>query len=228
MPNWNQNLKGLLNLFLHPNCPLCQRPTAEELCQDCTRQLKRCQLPNPKCLWQGELPVFAWGVYGGTLKRAIAALKYDNQSQLAQPLGYWLAQAWLNSQLASNRLTVVPIPLHADKQKQRGFNQAALLAQSFCQITGLHLQQQGLERVRNTAPQFSASAREREKNLAQAFVLGSGLRRYYPAQPILILDDIYTTGATARSAAQTLHDAGFKVYGVVAIATTPKRARESG
>lgn len=212
----------LLNIFLKSNCPLCQRPTSKEFCLDCTRQLQRCQLPHPSFLWQGQLPVFAWGVYGGILKRAIAALKYENQPQIARPLGQWLAQAWLNSQLAS-KLIVVPIPLHADKQKQRGYNQAALLAQSFCKITGLHLQQMGLERIRGTEAQFGLSALEREKNLAMAFKLGSGFRREVPAKPILLLDDIYTTGATARSAVQTLQKLGIPVYGLVASATSQKK-----
>ena len=221
-----QGLK-LLNLFLESNCPLCQRPTPKEFCQDCARQIQRCQMPNSNSLWQERLPVFVWGVYGGTLKRAIAALKYENQPQLARPLGHWLAQAWLNSQLASTRLIVVPIPLHANKQKQRGYNQAALLAQSFCEITGLQLQQTGLERVRGTEAQFGLSIVEREKNLAMAFQLGSGFRRHRPASPVLLLDDIYTTGATARSAAQTLENLNIPVYGLVAIATSQRKNQDS-
>ncbi len=210
----------LLNLFLESNCPLCQRPTSKEFCQDCVRQLQRCQLPHPS--WQGQLPVFAWGVYGGTLKRAIAALKYENQPQLARPLGHWLAEAWLNSQLASTQLIVVPIPLHPKKQKQRGFNQAALLAESFCEITGLKLQHKGLERTLETTAQFGLSVSEREKNLAMAFQVGSEFRRHRPKHSVLLLDDIYTTGATAHSAAQTLQQQGIAVGGMVAIATTVK------
>lgn len=218
MQNLTRSFKELLNLFLESNCPLCQRPTSKEFCQYCGRQLQRCQLSHPNSLWQGQLPVFAWGMYGGKLKRAIAALKYENQPQLARPLGHWLAQAWLNSQLASTRLIVVPIPLHANKQKQRGYNQAALLAQSFCEITGLPLQQTGLERILGTEAQFGLSVSEREKNLAMAFQVGSRFRRHRPASPVLLLDDIYTTGATARSAAQTLQQLDIVVCGVVALA----------
>lgn len=218
--HWTQNLKGILNLFLQANCPLCQRPTQKEFCQDCTRQLQRTQRQNPGFLWQGELPVFVWGVYGGTLKRAIAALKYENQPQIAQPLGYWLAQTWLNSKFADSSAIVVPIPLHTDKLQKRGYNQASLLAQSFCQITGLKLQQHGLERVQDTTAQFQLSATQREKNLTNAFGLGSAFRRHRPTSPILILDDIYTTGATVNWAAQSLRDAGMRVYGVVAIASS--------
>lgn len=222
MQNWTQNLKGLLNLFLESNCPLCQRPTSEEFCQDCARQLQRCQLPYPSYLSPEKLPIFAWGVYGGTLKRAIAALKYENQPQLARPLGYWLAQAWLSSKLTSKTLIVVPIPLAANKFHQRGYNQAALLAQSFCEITGLHLQQLGLERMRETKAQFGLSATEREQNLATAFQLGSRFRRQPPNKPVLLLDDIYTTGATIRSATRTLQASGISVYGVVTLAIAQK------
>lgn len=215
----------LLNLFLESNCPLCQRPTSKEFCQDCTRQLQRCQICHLSWLL-ADIPVFAWGVYGGTLKRAIAALKYDSQPQLAQPLGQWLGQAWLNSQLASTRSIVVPIPLHADKQKQRGYNQAALLAQSFCEITGLHLQQTGLKRIRATEALFGLSTSEREKNLAMAFELASGFRRHRLKSPVLLLDDIYTTGATARSAAQTLQQMGIAVCGLVVIAITQRKNQD--
>ena len=226
MQDWTSNFRGLLNLCFKPNCPLCQRPTSKEFCQDCTKQLQRCQLRQPN-QWQGDLPVIAWGVYGGTLKRAIAALKYENQPQVARPLGHWLAQAWLNSPSAcsrGSRITpvVVPIPLHPDKQKQRGYNQAALLAQSFCDTTELHLQPSGLERLRATEAQFGLSAKAREENLAMAFELGLGFCRRQPVSPVLLLDDIYTTGATARSAARTLQQSGIKVCGLVAVATASR------
>lgn len=216
MPNWTLNFQGLLNLFLQSHCPLCQRPTPQEFCQDCTRQLQRYKFSN-HYLGQG-LPVFAWGHYGGTLKRAIAALKYDNQPQIAKPLGQWLAQAWLNSQ-PEKKLVVVPIPLHADKLKKRGYNQAELLAASFCDFTGLVLQSQGLKRIKATDAQFGLSVSEREQNLAAAFALGTKFYRQCPSYRVLLFDDIYTTGATVRSAVQTLQKQGITVYGVVAIAT---------
>lgn len=220
-----QGLK-LLNLFLESNCPLCQRPASTEFCQDCAKKLQRCQTPNQTLIGQGQLSVFAWGMYGGTLKQVIAALKYENQPQLARPLGHWLAQAWLNSQLASTLPIVVPIPLHADRQKERGYNQATLLAQSFCEITRLRVQQMGLERLRATEAQFGLTTSEREKNLAMAFQLGAAFRRHRPASPVLLLDDIYTTGATAYSAAQTLQQHGITVYGIVALAISKKKSQD--
>src|SRR4028119_1401979 len=218
-----QKLKnGLLALFLKSKCPLCDRPTEVELCEYCQRQLLRCQLKNPSNFWQGELPVFVWGTYGSVLKRAIASLKYENQPQLARPLGHCLGQTWLKSPAATRaqKLTVVPIPLHPTKLQQRGYNQAELIAQSFCEITGYKQQPFGLERVQATEAQFGLSAQQREQNLADAFAIGKSFHKQLPTSPVLLLDDIYTTGSTVSSAAQTLRRQGIRVYGVVAIATS--------
>ncbi|MBE9018624.1 ComF family protein [Chroococcidiopsidales cyanobacterium LEGE 13417] len=212
----------VISIFLKSNCPLCQRPTGKVFCVDCTRQLQHCQLSDRHVRSTTEIPVFAWGIYGGALKRAIAALKYEKKSQIAQPLGFWLADAWLNLPSTSSQPIVIPIPLHATKLRDRGFNQAELLARSFCQMTGLKLRSQGLERTRQTVRQFELPGNEREQNLVGAFHLGSDFRHRRPVRPVLILDDIYTTGATARSAAQTLRQEGIQVFGVVAIAATLK------
>ncbi|BAY48650.1 hypothetical protein SAMD00079811_62760 [Scytonema sp. HK-05] len=221
MKNWTQNFKGLLNLFLQSNCPLCQRPTSQDLCQNCSRQLQKCHLKDPKYLWKDPLPVFAWGAYSGILKRAIAAMKYENQPQIARPLGQSLGEAWLLHTPVYEKIVVVPIPLHANKQKDRGYNQAALIAQSFCETTGLKLKQNGLQRVRATEAQYSLSASKRAKNLTEAFGIGKDFRRR-PEVPVLLVDDIYTTGATAMSAMQTLNQAGMKVLGLAACAITLK------
>lgn len=222
MKKWAQNFKGLLNLFLQSNCPLCQRPTSQDLCQNCTRQLQKCYLKDPRYLWKDPLPVFAWGAYGGILKRAIAAMKYENQPQIARCLGQWLGEAWLlHSPMCDQKVVVVPIPLHPNKQKDRGYNQAALIAQSFCETTGLKLKQNGLTRVRATEAQYSLSASERAKNLTEAFGIGKDFRRR-PEASVLLVDDIYTTGATVMSAMQTLNQAGMKVVGLAASAITLK------
>jgi len=222
MLTWTKNLKGLLNLFLESNCPLCQRQTSQEFCQYCVKQLHSCHLAEPNSRWQESIPVFAWGMYSGSLKRAIAAMKYENHPQIARPLGQWLGEAWLNSPQRNRRLIVVPIPLHSGKLKKRGYNQAALIAESFCQTTGLKLKQNGLARVRDTEAQFGLSALEREKNLAEAFALGKQFSHYRPNVPVLLIDDIYTTGATAKSAVQVLHQCGIAVEGLAALATAVK------
>lgn len=212
--------KGLLNLFLKSNCPLCDRPTSVEFCEFCQRQLQRCQLKNPSQLWQGELPIFIWGNYGGSLKQAIAALKYENKPELARPLGQWLGESWLKSSaICQKKLTVVPIPLHSAKLQERRFNQAELIAKSFCEYTGYKQQPLGLERIRETEAQFKLTPQQREENLADAFIVGKSLAQK-SVSPVLLVDDIYTTGATVRAAAKVLRRRGIKVYGLVAVASS--------
>ncbi|MEA5580798.1 ComF family protein [Nodularia harveyana UHCC-0300] len=225
MSTWKQSFNNFLNLFLQSHCLLCQRATSTEFCPYCIRQLQNCQHQNPAGLWKPPIPVFGWGTYGGIVKRAIAVMKYENQPQIGRPLGQWLGEAWLLSNVSQCQPTlpvVVPIPLHPRKQKKRGYNQAALIAESFCQTTGLKLQLHGLTRVQETEAQFGLSASERETNLAEAFAVGQKLRRRRVNVPVLLVDDIYTTGATARSAVKTLNQAGIAVLGLVAVTTAVK------
>lgn len=220
--------QDFLSLFLARSCALCQRSTARVWCPSCEAQVLSCGL-SPEVAqgeWSAELPLLSWGCYQDSLKRSIAALKYHNQTQLAVPLGRWMAEVWHQTRNdrppQPARLTVVPIPLHDRKLKQRGFNQAALLAHSFCRYARLPFLDHGLVRIKATEAQFGLSKNDRSLNLTDAFQLGKPLKTLTPltqAKPsILLLDDIFTTGATARSAAQILRQADMPVYGMVVLA----------
>ena len=213
--------KSLLSLFLKSTCPLCQRACETELCRYCQGQLESCQWPNPRQGWQGDLPRFIWGQYEGKLKQAIAAFKYDNHPELGDFLGYALGESWLKSAMPKNlpALTLVPIPLHPHKLKERGFNQAELLAQGFSQITRYPLLAQGLVRVKDTVPLFNLKPEQRQATLDQALQVGESLKKVRARRPILLVDDIYTTGTTALEAQKVLQAQGFIVAGIVAIAS---------
>lgn len=211
-------LPPVAQLWLQPTCCLCHRPGPKALCPYCWRQLQACGAPTPATLEPEALRVLVWGRYESTLKQAIAALKYEGHRTLADPLGRALGHRWLATPFPTrNPPLIVPIPLHRDRQRERGFNQAELLGKGFCRQTGLTLVSQGLHRQRATAPQFGLGAAARQENLAQAFTLGPGLRRHPSPQPIVLLDDIYTTGTTVRAAAALLRRHGWPVAGVVAI-----------
>jgi ComF family protein len=223
MNHWRKFIGAGFSFLFTSRCPLCQRFTAADFCLDCQRQVTSCRLPNPQVHWQGDLPVFSWGAYQGSLKRAIAALKYNNQPQIARPLGQGIGQAWLDSAQSlmdakPHQLLVVPIPLHAARQQQRGYNQAELLAEHFSRWTGVPLQRQGLLRTKATDAQFALPAAQREQNLTNAFHLGIAFEKHLPKGAVLLFDDIYTTGTTARSAAKTLRQAGVNVVGIITVA----------
>ncbi|MEM6449850.1 MAG: hypothetical protein AAF703_06010 [Cyanobacteria bacterium P01_D01_bin.105] len=155
-------------------------------------------------------------------------MKYGNRPDIAVPLGVALAKRWQQQtarQHQSNSVYVVPIPLHSDRQKIRGYNQAERIAAAFCQATRLPLLPNGLQRTKTTQPQHSLNPAERQKNLEQVFQIDQTLRQIKnPAHPrpqkpaILLIDDIYTTGATAQSAVLTLKRAGFLVVSIAVLA----------
>lgn len=262
-----KQLAGLTRLFLNPGCAVCDRPTSHTFCLDCQRQLPVTDLtrkgptmngPTPESCsvqdWYKDathsLPVSALGVYNGTLKRAILAMKYNHRPEVADVLGHQLGQQWTQTQRSSTSpvsssslvssplvsslslraplIYAVPIPLHAERYSQRGYNQAELIARAFCKTSGLPLLVDGLARTQATLPQHQLSLNERQQNLAEAFHPGKALRRLTrgahgqtakKAQPAaVIIDDIYTTGTTARSAAKTLTEAGIPVVGILALA----------
>jgi ComF family protein len=227
MPHpWQRSIERLrqqaLNLFLKANCPLCDRTVERILCRYCLRQLQDCQFPQPACYWQGDLPLFAWGKYEGTVKQAIGKLKYDGHRSIAALYGELLAQSWQQSALIRpTKLIVVPIPLHPEKLASRGFNQAEAIARQFCEVTGDRLDL-SLQRTRATVAQFGLSKTARQENVADAFALTAS-KILKPGSKVLLIDDIYTTGATVRSAADVLRARQIAVCGVAVVATGRNR-----
>jgi ComF family protein len=215
--SWRSIFAPLLNVFLKSNCPLCDRVAADVLCQYCHRQLLSCELADPDRDWMGDLPLFAWGNYEGALKQSIAKLKYDKNQDIALLLGEFLAMSWQkHSPQIPDNIKVMPIPLHPDKLKKRGFNQAESIARRFCELTGTKLDL-SLQRDRDTIAQFGLTKQQRAENVADAFSLApkSKLR---PGDRAILLDDIYTTGSTARSAKLTLERSNITAIGIMAIA----------
>ncbi|MEM6424797.1 MAG: ComF family protein [Cyanobacteria bacterium P01_D01_bin.128] len=218
-------LDSISNLFLAGQCPGCDRPTLSAWCTSCHHQLNQCALNQPAADWRGALPVFAWGQYRGALRQAIAALKYHRQLHLAADLGDRMACSWRDHPLRQtlpHQPIIVPIPLHPQREHQRGYNQAALLARTFCQRLNLPLAESGLRRQRATEAQYGLSATARHDNLQGAFTLGDRWRRQRPRSPVILLDDIYTTGATVHAAASTLRAARISVLGTIVLARALK------
>lgn len=223
LQSWlSQGKDQVLSLFLAAPCPLCQRSTPAAICSSCCRQVHQCQSPMPCDRSIPGLEVVSWGRYEGSLRQAIGSLKYSNHTHLAQFLGTELGQTWLDYRPASKAPTrpvaIVPIPLHPSRLQQRGFNQAELLAQWFCRLTRLPLYSDGLLRVQATQAQHSLGRLSRQQNLAQAFAVNPAQVTALKPSVVWLLDDIFTTGATARSAAQTLRRNGVAVGGICTVA----------
>jgi len=207
--------------LFRPNCGLCGKVSEKYVCHYCDRQLSACLAPEP-IQSDPNLPhsilLFAWGIYEQTLKQAITQCKYNNHPEIALHLGERMGEVWQSqSQTWNLKLPVIPIPMHPDKQKQRGFNQAEELAKGFCQVTHLPHRPQWLTRVKNTTPQMQTkSKQEREANLAQAFQ--AHIPSHQKVRSVILLDDIYTTGTTIREAIKALQAEGIRTASVVVLA----------
>ncbi len=166
----------------------------------------------------------SYGRYEGRMRDAIHAFKYQRLHSLARRLGGMLASAI--GQLADEapaEMLVVPVPLHRSKYAQRGFNQARLLAShALAALRRTHpewrltLAASTIVRQRVTHSQAGLTPRERRKNVRGAFVVPNP--KAITRKHILVIDDILTTGATARSVAQALLRAGAENVWVATLA----------
>jgi ComF family protein len=222
---WFDSLANTItNSLWQANCPLCKRPTDAILCKDCDRQIAAYQSPDflqKDYPITPEIPLYSWGIYDGALKRAIAACKYDNHPEIMEAIAEKIADTWKRSANTKNpslkKISVIPIPLHANKLKSRGFNQAELLARRFCDLNAIPCKPQLLRREKDTKAQMQTkSKQEREENLSKAFTVP--LNQQSKPQDVILFDDIYTTGATIREVIATLAANNIKVKGVIVLA----------
>jgi ComF family protein len=166
----------------------------------------------------------SYGPYQGRMREAIHALKYDRLHPAAHELGRMLAEAI--AQLAGeapSEMLVVPVPLHRSKYAQRGFNQSRLLAAEALGFLHrshpqwrLTLASSTLMRLRSTESQAGLTPRQRRINVRGAFSVSDASK--VKLQHVLVIDDILTTGATVRSAAQALVEAGARSVWVATLA----------
>ena len=131
----------------------------------------------------------------------IHRFKYEGCFALAEPLARHLIAVWPTWEQPPD--LIVPIPLHPRRRRRRGYNQSELLAAPLARALGLPMNPRALQRVRHTAPQVGLGPEERHANVRGAFAAAdAGGRR------VLLIDDVLTTGATMRAAAEALLAAG--------------------
>jgi ComF family protein len=223
----------VLALVFPSPCPGCggsvDRPTRGPLCDGCWTALPRhggtlcaCGFPLPAGLegpcgrCRRGLGPFTRGAslgpYEGTLRVLVHELKFRGRRRVAGRLAEMLlASPEVRAVLAAEPTravspVVVPVPLHPRRLLERGFNQSALLAQALAEGHGLRLVEGALTRREHTPPQTGLSAAQRRANVARAFVV----RRRAPVtgRIVVLVDDVVTTGATARACARALVSAG--------------------
>jgi ComF family protein len=168
----------------------------------------------------------AYGSYDGGLRELIHLLKYEQVRPAAGALGRMLAEAIaeLDCCGTGSPIPVVPVPLHARKLRQRGFNQSELVVREALKIAGGHgrlaLQAQVLERHRETQPQTGLTRHQRCENIRGAIVVARP--ELVTGGAVLLVDDVFTTGTTVSECARVLLRAGASKIYVATVARTLK------
>ena len=218
-------LERLLDIVLPPRCGGCHLP-GSWLCEICRRRMRRLQEPlcrrcgaelessRAACSCKGRLRALtrlrSAVAYEGPVESAVHRFKYQGWRRLAAPLAYLLAERVVVEGLAATM--VVPVPLHAARERQRGFNQSELLAVELKRALALRAPAGHLVRIRPTVPQVGNDRLHRWQNVQGAFEWrGAPLK----GRPIMVVDDVATTGATLEACASALRAAGSgAVFGV--------------
>ena len=179
----------------------------DDLCERCRTRLARSwigpRMPGRRTLLDGASYAYD---YRGPAGRMVRTLKYRADWQLAESMGADVARA--AAQLRLPRVDLVTaVPMHPLRLHRRGQNHAELLARCACARMG-ETYRDLLFRTRNAPPQALLSAKERRKNLADAFAVLPECQEAVRGATVLLIDDVYTTGSTAKSCAEALRSAG--------------------
>lgn len=230
-PAWRYTARqaawAVVDMIFPPQCGGCGKE-GQRFCADCRASLA--YLPAPVCehcgfpLRAGEMlrcasclrqptpalaSVRSVAFFEGPLQQALHRLKYKRDIILADALAVLLCEAWPAYGFAAD--LVVPVPLSAQRMRERGYNQAGLLADAFAALMGLPYTPAGAARFRHTASQVGLSAHERQANVAGAF---RGRTERVADKAVILVDDVYTTGATLNACAEALLAAGaVRVWG---------------
>ena len=183
-----------------PYCYSCGKPLendAQELCFDCSR--------NPKSFNRG----FSLAVYNHITKPALSAIKYKNRRQHLLFFVHETLDRYSTLFQSLHFDAILPVPIHPKRMKKRGFNQASLFAFALGKQLAVPVYDSVLIRTINTLPQKNLSPEKRLENLRKAFSLHPELKTgRLPFKRVLLVDDIYTTGATMEAIGGILKQAG--------------------
>jgi ComF family protein len=224
---------------IHPDsrkvCSICGDRVFSAYVQKDDDGLRRC--PVCRRIRRPFDRAVAYGGYEGGLRELIHLLKYNGVRPAAKVLGGFLAEAFSSVEPGIEQLTfeqpailVIPVPLYKGKLRERGFNQAELIARAALKLRPaserLQLAPNLLLRTRDTASQIGLTGHQRRVNLRGAFSVARAAE--VTGRHVILVDDVYTTGATATECAHVLRRAGATKVWVATVARTLKMASNYG
>lgn len=214
---------GVLDLIYPPFCLVCKQAGEVYLCAKCIEKMDFIQRPYcHKCGIPCEPEEFTCrechahefafdsarsaGTFDGLMREAIHAFKYHYHLVLADPLAELMVRCFPNTQLGGDVDLLIPIPIHRSRETERGFNQSVELARRLGRALSLPVDTRALAKPRKTRHQVELSEQERAANLEGAFAVVDP--RSVAGKRVLLIDDVFTTGATVNEGAKVLRAAG--------------------
>lgn len=226
------------DLFYPPSCPGCGRMLARHgaICQPCwssVRFIERpyCEvlgIPFSHDLGEGILSAEAIAnppdfnrmrsacAFDGAARSLVHSLKYRDRTELAEMMAGWMARA--GREVLEDCDALVPVPLHLYRRLSRRFNQAAELANGISRLVGKPVLANAVSRTRNTEHQVGLGRTGREENVRGAFRITPPGKEQVPGKKIVLIDDVYTTGATVSAISRVLRRAGASDISVLTFA----------
>ncbi len=202
---------GGLRRYEGPSCVDCGRPFPSSIPLTASKPL--CGLCRRDTFFFRKARSF--GLYEGVLRQVILLVKFQRHERLGRRLGEKLMDTLTEEEELLKSTRIVPVPLHRRRKRERGFNQAEILARGLTDRTGIPMDRDSLRRTRFTPPQTGLSPSARRANVRGAFdVRGTSLRGHI----VLLVDDVMTTGATVNACARSLKQAGAKDVFVLTLA----------
>lgn len=234
-------LNRLLNLLYPRRCPICDdivipkgnlvcdsckdilTPLREPLCYKCGRQILSSDREYcDTCLNYNFSfdKAFSLWPYNHTVKSSLSNFKYKGRREYANYYGSKLCEHYSSLIKSLNIDVIIPVPVHRERLKDRGYNQAMLIASDLSKRLSIPLAGDYLIRSKNTVAQKNLDPIERRKNLREAFSINKP-STYYSSyiRSVLLIDDIYTTGSTANACAAVLKESGAKNVYVLCMAS---------
>jgi len=206
-----------MRLISHPLCTVCGRPFFDAAGED--HLCGACLTRRPHFL-----QARAWACYPGgddenhPLREVVQRFKYGRKVSLGKPLGRLMASGCSQFFPGTSFDLVIPVPLHPKRLRWRGFNQAVILAREVGRLWDLRVDPFILSRPKETPPQTQLPEDERRRNVRAAFVVNP--HKSIKGKRLLLVDDVYTSGATVNECSRTLLRAGAKEVQVLTLART--------
>lgn len=174
------------------------------MCDECYNELSFSDI-NANRIIQG-VNIYSCGMYEKNLQKLIRGLKYHKQKELSFYLAKFMYEYFSRLNL-NNNFQVVPVPLHKNRIKKRKYNHMELVAEEFCKLSGCIPNFDLIKRIKDTKPQYKLSKIQRMENLSEAFFVDKSKDL---GLPVLIMDDICTTGSTFEEMINRLKKSGIE------------------